>query len=124
MKKKQKIYSKAIDLGCVTSMYQYGIDLDSGLKLNKNKSQAMYYLQCAADSGYAPAKRYLSMGGVEGFTSAMQQQFSELISAMDSQNNNNKNSSTFIRGNKIGVNELCPCGSGLKYKKCCKKNGM
>lgn len=23
--------------------------------------------------------------------------------------------------NKIGVNERCPCGSGLKYKKCCKK---
>lgn len=22
--------------------------------------------------------------------------------------------------NKIGVNERCPCGSGLKYKKCCK----
>ena len=21
--------------------------------------------------------------------------------------------------NKIGRNELCPCGSGLKYKKCC-----
>lgn len=23
---------------------------------------------------------------------------------------------------KIGRNELCPCGSGLKYKKCCGKN--
>jgi len=22
-------------------------------------------------------------------------------------------------GNKIGRNELCPCGSGKKYKKCC-----
>ena len=84
----------------------------------------MYYLQCAADSEYVPAKRYLSMGAVEGFTSAMQQQFIELISAMDSKNNNNKNSSTFTRVNKIGVNELCPCGSGRKYKKCCKKNGM
>lgn len=120
----KKYIQKAIELGCVTSMYQYGIDLDSGLKLNKNKSQAMYYLQCAADSGYVPAKQYLSMGGVEGFTSAMQQQFIELISAMDSKNNHNKNSSTFTRVNKIGVNELCPCGSGRKYKKCCKKNGM
>lgn len=24
-----------------------------------------------------------------------------------------------IRRNKIGVNKLCPCGSGKKYKKCC-----
>ena len=23
--------------------------------------------------------------------------------------------------NKIGRNDLCPCGSGLKYKKCCMK---
>jgi len=24
-----------------------------------------------------------------------------------------------IRGEKVGRNELCPCGSGLKFKKCC-----
>jgi len=23
---------------------------------------------------------------------------------------------------KVGRNELCPCGSGLKFKKCCLKN--
>ncbi|MBR4875950.1 MAG: SEC-C domain-containing protein, partial [Clostridia bacterium] len=23
---------------------------------------------------------------------------------------------------KVGRNDLCPCGSGLKYKKCCGKN--
>jgi len=22
-------------------------------------------------------------------------------------------------GNKVGRNDLCPCGSGKKYKKCC-----
>jgi len=26
-----------------------------------------------------------------------------------------------IKGQKIGRNELCPCGSGLKYKRCCGK---
>lgn len=26
-----------------------------------------------------------------------------------------------IRVSKIGRNDLCPCGSGLKYKKCCGK---
>ena len=24
---------------------------------------------------------------------------------------------------KIGANELCPCGSGKKFKKCCRGNG-
>lgn len=29
---------------------------------------------------------------------------------------------TYVRsGEKIGRNEPCPCGSGLKYKKCCGK---
>ncbi|MGK5092115.1 SEC-C metal-binding domain-containing protein, partial [Deltaproteobacteria bacterium TL4] len=25
---------------------------------------------------------------------------------------------------EVGRNELCPCGSGKKYKKCCGKKGM
>ena len=32
-----------------------------------------------------------------------------------------KKSGTVIVGKKIGRNEPCPCGSGLKYKKCCGK---
>ena len=28
-----------------------------------------------------------------------------------------------VRSNKIGRNEKCPCGSNLKYKKCCLNNG-
>jgi uncharacterized protein YecA (UPF0149 family) len=32
------------------------------------------------------------------------------------------NKGTEIRiGKKVGRNEKCPCGSGLKYKKCCGK---
>ena len=34
-----------------------------------------------------------------------------------------KGQGRYIRtGKKIGRNEKCPCGSGLKYKKCCGKN--
>jgi preprotein translocase subunit SecA len=33
-----------------------------------------------------------------------------------------KNSSTVVKGKKIGRNDLCPCGSGKKYKKCCGMN--
>ncbi len=33
-----------------------------------------------------------------------------------------KASGTVVKGAKIGRNDPCPCGSGLKYKKCCGKN--
>jgi len=29
------------------------------------------------------------------------------------------NTSTITKDKKVGRNELCPCGSGMKYKKCC-----
>ena len=33
-----------------------------------------------------------------------------------------RNSTTVVKGKKIGRNDPCPCGSGKKYKKCCGKN--
>ena len=30
---------------------------------------------------------------------------------------------TVIRGDKVGRNDPCPCGSGKKYKKCCGAKG-
>ena len=30
-----------------------------------------------------------------------------------------KRSKTVVKGEKIGRNDPCPCGSGKKYKKCC-----
>lgn len=32
---------------------------------------------------------------------------------------------TYVRSrDKVGRNEPCPCGSGLKYKKCCERNNL
>ena len=33
-----------------------------------------------------------------------------------------KKSKTVVKGKKIGRNEPCPCGSGKKYKHCCRRN--
>ena len=30
-----------------------------------------------------------------------------------------KSSTTYVREAKVGRNDPCPCGSGMKYKKCC-----
>ena len=32
-----------------------------------------------------------------------------------------KNSKTVVKEDKVGRNDVCPCGSGKKYKKCCGK---
>lgn len=40
--------------------------------------------------------------------------FKKLINAFDENNTNNQPISA-----KVGRNDACPCGSGLKYKKCC-----
>lgn len=32
-----------------------------------------------------------------------------------------KKSGTIVKGDKVGRNDPCPCGSGKKYKKCCGK---
>ena len=33
-----------------------------------------------------------------------------------------KKSKTLVKGEKIGRNQPCPCGSGKKYKHCCGRN--
>lgn len=35
---------------------------------------------------------------------------------------NQKVSKTYVREQKVGRNDPCPCGSGKKYKKCCGSN--
>lgn len=30
-----------------------------------------------------------------------------------------RNGATEVRQRPVGRNELCPCGSGMKFKKCC-----
>ncbi len=34
-----------------------------------------------------------------------------------------KGQSEFLKDKKVGRNDPCPCGSGLKYKKCCGRSG-
>ena len=38
---------------------------------------------------------------------------------MDKMEIDQKKSGTYVRDEKVGRNDPCPCGSGKKYKKCC-----
>lgn len=121
-----KYLEEAILQGCVQSILLYAKNLESGTLVNKDREKAMHYYQLAADTGHSQAKIILSSGGIQGIADQLQQ---GLINMMDGIAINNKKvpmiSNTLGRQfDKVRVNDKCPCGSGLKYKKCCKKNGM
>ena len=45
--------------------------------------------------------------------------FEEDSGGFDEDEENQKRSEPMIAGPRVGRNDLCPCGSGKKYKKCC-----
>ena len=56
--------------------------------------------------------------------SKFQYQGASSISSITDAEDKAKGKSPFIRSEKrIGRNELCPCGSGQKFKRCCGKLG-
>ena len=42
--------------------------------------------------------------------------------SIDMVTNMTENTQAKTKGKAVGRNDLCPCGSGLKYKNCCGKN--
>ena len=42
--------------------------------------------------------------------------------SIDMVTNMTENTQAKTKGKVVGRNDLCPCGSGLKYKNCCGKN--
>ena len=117
-----KFIEQAIAQGCVQSIFLYAKNLESGTHVNKDREKAMHYYQLAADAGHAQAKTILASGGIQGIAEKLQQQW---INMLDGVAINNKKGPMIGNAlgrqfNKVGVNEKCPCGSGRKYKKCCK----
>ncbi|MDR0676991.1 MAG: preprotein translocase subunit SecA [Elusimicrobiota bacterium] len=46
----------------------------------------------------------------------------EMVKELSNEKKKNNFSQQRLKINKIGRNDICPCGSGKKYKKCCGKN--
>lgn len=44
------------------------------------------------------------------------------LALQDKDKKSNTKDKSYVRKRKIGRNQLCPCGSGKKYKKCCGAN--
>jgi uncharacterized protein YecA (UPF0149 family) len=59
--------------------------------------------------------------GVEEEDMTAKQKETKQVSLKDHRSKLGKKLTSVRRRRKIGRNEACPCGSGLKYKKCCLK---
>ena len=80
----------------------YGEDSQVKLDIDLEK---LYYNMLAADADYL-----YGLPQWEKLLSEEKRQ--EIVKAY-------KKSKTVVKGEKIGRNDPCPCGSGKKYKKCC-----
>lgn len=99
--------------------------LCSGTLLEKNQSLGLEYLKRAADAGDPDAIKCLPL-----FNGTQEQRLKDLERALmnaiaEHPTEQKINKPLVVRGvsnqpPKIGANEPCPCGSGKKYKKCCK----
>lgn len=108
---------RAIDLGCSDALFDLGKAYHIGSFVEKNDALAEDFLLKAINSGNFEAKKYYFFEFKQN-----RQALAELISlkmknmALSLQNTVDNHTP------KIGRNDLCKCGSGKKYKKCCAKS--
>lgn len=106
--------NSGIELNCEDCLAEQGIAYHQGLLIEQKNDKAEEILQKASDAGSLMAHQYLKVefNDLRGQFIAKAQ---ELLQHM-----NDLASTSTNRQNKIGANEMCPCGSAKKYKKCCR----
>ena len=113
-----KYLDEAISLGCFDSLAYLGIAYHEGSVIKKDDSKAKEILKKAAMAGSIFAHQYY-IREFEGLEKKFLDKCKEFANALDAVKKELK-PKPIQRGKKIGPNEKCPCGSGKKYKKCCK----
>nr|WP_028764580.1 DUF4145 domain-containing protein [Shewanella colwelliana] len=110
---------KACELGCTQSMINISYDYFNGNTFSKDIDKAKKWMKLARDKGDVRAKfAYEAFFGnkLQEITKAFTD---ELMDRLNEFGVDNKQQPISV-GQKVGVNEPCPCGSGKKYKKCCR----
>ncbi len=95
---------------CHHSEYLLGSWLYEGKELKEDKERGLKLLEAAAEGGHEQAEIYIKLCVDDRFAKMMQHEFLKLALSLPPQRPNLE---------KQGRNELCRCGSGIKYKKCC-----
>jgi TPR repeat protein len=116
-----KYIDAACKQGSVTAMFNLSLKYNSGELFGRDVERAKYWMQCAIDLGSVRAKNSYDIlfsdklkKGIEEFSSKFLQHFTNEVE------DKIKKFPPVTARLKIGVNEPCPCGSGKKYKKCCR----
>ncbi len=108
----------AIDIGCSDALFDLGKAYHVGSFVKQDDMLAEEFLQQAIKRGNFEAKKYYFFEFKKNHQIVADVFASKLkniaLSIQGAQNNNNTP--------KIGRNDLCPCGSDKKYKKCCGEN--
>ncbi|MCF3098070.1 hypothetical protein EHZ86_12415 [Aeromonas australiensis] len=111
---------KAIELGCTQTMCAYGRDLFEGNNVGLDKIKGSELIKKAADMGDKQAITYSKMLIENDLPKMLADGASKFYDMLNKGSLTGSKSVGFERGKKIGVNDTCPCGSGKKYKRCCK----
>lgn len=111
---------KAIELGCTLTMYAYGRDLFEGNNVEPDKIKGSELIKKATEMGDKQATTYSKVFIENNLPKILADECSKIVDRLKKGLLPGGKFVGFEGGRKIGVNETCPCGSGKKYKKCCK----
>ena len=109
--------NKGIELGCYDSMAALGEAYHKGTYVDKDEEKAEELLKTAIDGGSIMARNYyrIEFNDLAGHLESQFQIMGKLLQSLAIQQSTNKK----VPPNRISRNDLCFCGSGIKYKKCC-----
>ncbi|GAB6071024.1 hypothetical protein JCM30760_21210 [Thiomicrorhabdus hydrogeniphila] len=115
-----KYLRKAVDLGSADALACLGIVYHKGEYCLRDEQKAKELLEESIAGGSVIGKQYLTVE-FNDLPGKMMEEFKQLATDMKAALKAKKSKPITI-GKKIKPNEQCPCGSGLKYKKCCQNN--
>ncbi|NKC15475.1 MAG: hypothetical protein GKR94_25750 [Gammaproteobacteria bacterium] len=105
-------------MGCPDAIAALGEVYHQGKLIPKDNNKSKELLEKSIEQGSAIGKKYYLVkfndlaGKMAESFNAFGEQLEKAIKEIKPQ--------PIRSGKKIGPNEKCPCGSGLKYKKCCR----
>jgi TPR repeat protein len=110
--------NRGIKIGCPDCIAELGEAYHKGLAVPKDDQKAEKLLVEAIDAGSMLARVYYTVefhdlaGQMADYFYQVGQKIEESFKASKKKPK--------LANKKVGANELCPCGSGKKYKKCCR----
>ena len=109
--------NRAVDLGCADAKGDIGQAYHEGIIVKQDNETAERFLKEAIKLGSMSAQYYYTVefNNLRDKVTKQVMKVGEVVTKMIE----DSKPSPLSAGKKIKRNEVCPCGSGQKYKKCC-----